>query len=62
MRNEELGAGHSQGAGVNMIPKSLAELAVNLSGVLINYLIKRYLEINAQEDGTKEDLEKEMPF
>ncbi len=44
IRNEEPGAGHGRGGESNPIPKSLAELAVNLSGVLIKYLIERYLE------------------
>lgn len=44
IRNEEKGAGHGQGAKVHQVPKSLAELAVNLSGVLIKYLIERHLD------------------
>ncbi len=43
-RNLEKGVGHGQGTKVNEPPKSLAELAVNLSGVLILYLLKRHLE------------------
>ena len=49
MRNDELGSGHGQGKEINNIPKSFAELAINLSAVLINFLIKRYLEINSKE-------------
>jgi hypothetical protein len=45
-RNFEKGVGHGQGTDVNEPPKSLAELAVNLSGVLILYLLKRHLEIH----------------
>lgn len=44
IRNEELGVGHGQGREIKDIPASLAELAVNLSGVLISYLMKRHLE------------------
>ncbi|MDD5435991.1 MAG: abortive infection family protein [Candidatus Omnitrophica bacterium] len=43
IRNEELGVGHGQGAKVNKIPPPLADLAVNLSAVLINFLIKQYV-------------------
>ncbi len=44
MRNEELGVGHGQGVTVNEVPKPLAELCLHLSGVMINFLIKRYIE------------------
>lgn len=47
-RNFEKGVGHGQGAEVNEPPKSLAELAVNLSGVLILFLLKQHLEIHSQ--------------
>jgi hypothetical protein len=43
-RNFEKGVGHGQGVDINEPPKSLAELAVNLSGVLILYLLKLHLE------------------
>lgn len=43
-RNFEKGVGHGQGTNVNEPPKSLAELAVNLSGVLILFLLKQHLE------------------
>lgn len=45
-RNFEKGVGHGQGTNVHEPPKSLAELAVNLSGVLVLYLLKRQLEIH----------------
>ena len=45
IRNEELGVGHGRGAKPKEIPQSLAELAINLAGVLIKYLITRYLEL-----------------
>lgn len=43
IRNEELGVGHGQGVSVNEISANLAEMALNLSAVLINFLIKQYL-------------------
>lgn len=43
-RNFEKGVGHGQGIDVNEPPKSLTELAVNLSGVLILFLLKQHLE------------------
>jgi hypothetical protein len=44
IRNEELGAAHGQGIERNVIPPSLAELAVHLAAVINIFLIKRYLE------------------
>ncbi|MFA5646575.1 MAG: abortive infection family protein [Candidatus Ratteibacteria bacterium] len=44
IRNEEPGAGHGRGNEKIEIPKSLAELAINLTAVMINYLIKRHIE------------------
>jgi len=63
-RNLEKGVGHGQGADVNEPPKSLAELAVNLSGVLIFYLLKQYLELHpAQTEPEKEiELDDDIPF
>ena len=64
-RNFEKGVGHGQGTTVNEPPKSLAELAVNLSGVLILYLLKRHLEKNPitvapePESSSNED---DLPF
>lgn len=43
-RNYEKGVGHGQGVEVNQPPIGLAELAVNLTGVLILYLLKQYAE------------------
>jgi hypothetical protein len=48
IRNEELGAGHGQGATPNVIPRPLAELAVNLSAVIIYFLIARHLEFSGE--------------
>jgi len=53
IRNEELGVGHGRGPSTNIVPPDLAELAVHLSSVLINFLIKRYLQktnANAEEE------------
>jgi len=43
VRNQEQGVGHGKGPSKNEVPKELAELAVNFSAVLINYLVKRSL-------------------
>lgn len=64
-RNFEKGVGHGQGADINEPPKSLAELAVNLSGVLILYLIKRYLEmhpIQTESEPQGESGDEDFPF
>jgi len=44
MRNEELGVGHGRGASDDVIPPELANFAVNMSGVIINFLIERVLD------------------
>lgn len=58
-RNLERGVGHGQGTDISEPPKSLAELAVNLSGVLILFLLKRHLEAHPistiQEEGYQEE-------
>ena len=60
-RNFEKGVGHGQGTNVSEPPKSLAELAVNLSGVFMLYLLKRYIELHPvqtiiqKEPETEED-------
>ena len=64
-RNLEKGVGHGQGTDVSEPPKSLAELAVNLSGVLILYLLKRHLEINpihAEPEPQTEVADDDFPF
>lgn len=64
-RNFEKGVGHGQGTKVNEPPKSLAELAVNLSGVLILYLLKRHLEIHpilAESEPQSEVTDDDIPF
>jgi len=50
IRNEELGVGHGRGANMKEIPRSLAELALNLAGVLIKYLITTYLELTKERN------------
>jgi len=49
IRNEELGVGHGQGISVNEIPPNLAEMALNLSAVLINFLIKQFLASSKEQ-------------
>lgn len=43
IRNEELGVGHGKGPSRKVVSLELAELAVHLSGVLINFLVKQHL-------------------
>lgn len=65
VRNFERGVGHGQGADVNEPPKSLAELAVNLSGVLILYFIKRHLEMHplqTESEPQAESVDEDFPF
>ena len=62
IRNEEPGAGHGRGQKIEKVPQSLAELAVNLAGVLINYLIKRYIENQSSSIEKTEIDEDEVPF
>lgn len=52
MRNEEPGAGHGKGKETKEIPRPLAELGVNLAGVLIKYIIERHLE-NQKNDADR---------
>lgn len=55
IRNEEPGAGHGRGPSTRLIQPGLAELAVNLSAVLINFLIKQHLQkITRKESDEKE--------
>ncbi|RLC09319.1 MAG: hypothetical protein DRH43_08485 [Deltaproteobacteria bacterium] len=64
-RNFEKGVGHGQGTDINEPPKSLAELAVNLSGVLILYLLKQFLESHSVDEEQKNGQEKDdddLPF
>lgn len=66
-RNFEKGVGHGQGGSVNVPPPSLAELGVNLAGVLMLYLLKRYLEVSPKSQETErvpqqEPDENETPF
>lgn len=60
IRNEERGVGHGRGIAPKEIPKTLAELAVNMSAVLINYLIKFHLETNSQPPAQVDTTE--VPF
>ncbi|OAA30189.1 hypothetical protein AT15_00340 [Kosmotoga arenicorallina S304] len=63
IRNEQPGAGHGRGDMLQTAPYSLAELAVNLAGVLINYLIKRYLEKQTPQNNDNNNTdEANLPF
>ena len=62
IRNEELGVGHGRGAKPKEIPKSLAEIAINLAGVLIKYLITTYLEFNKEEISGEPENDDDIPF
>lgn len=53
-RNLEKGVGHGQGIEVSDPPKSLAELAVNLTGVIVLFLLKRHFEIHPVQPDKKE--------
>ncbi|HNU01893.1 MAG TPA: abortive infection family protein [Acidobacteriota bacterium] len=64
-RNFEKGVGHGQGVVISEPPKSFAELAVNLTGVLILFLIKRHLELYPPRVDTPNesvDLSDDVPF
>jgi len=62
-RNYEKGVGHGQGRDVSEPPKSLAELTVNLSGVLILYLLKRNLELHPEEtESNIKEEDDDQPF
>lgn len=61
IRNEELGVGHGKGPSRKVVPLELAELAVYLSGVLINFLVKQHLrkmstEANVEGEPNAEDV------
>jgi hypothetical protein len=64
-RNFEKGVGHGQGAEVNEPTRSLAELAINLSGVLVLYLLKRHLECHPIKSEKRPEFiesEDDIPF
>ncbi len=62
IRNQEPGVGHGRGGKIDKVPQSLAELAVNLAGVLIKYLIKRYKEKQSSPIEKTKINEDEIPF
>jgi len=65
MRNEELGVGHGRGASDDVIPPELANFAVNMSGVIINFLIERVLgnKNNLKENNKGSDFsDEDIPF
>lgn len=65
MRNEELGVGHGRGASDNIIPPELAKFAVNLSGVIISFLIERVLNNKGDFEKNNKNLDftdEDIPF
>ena len=61
IRNQVLGVGHGQGDSVNDVPKSLADLSIDLSSVLINFIINRYLESEPPQEESF-DSSDDIPF
>ena len=71
MRNEEKGVGHGVGFSKNIIPSELAELSINLTASLINYLIRCFINkeklVEVHEKNHKEKIEEtiseeDIPF
>jgi hypothetical protein len=63
MRNEELGVGHGRGSSKSTVPPELAEFAINLSSVLMNFLIKlqlKQVKVNEEKELHTED--DDIPF
>lgn len=54
-RNEELGAGHGQGAKISEVPRHLAELVVNFCGALIVFLVNHHIDSKPKEKTPPED-------
>lgn len=57
MRNEELGVGHGRGASDDIIPPELAKFAINMSGVIINFLIERVINNKGDSKNNNENLD-----
>jgi len=63
MRNQEPGAGHGRGSSTAMVSFELAELAVNLSASLINFLIQQHLRKPSTDIKSKIQVDPEdIPF
>ena len=71
MRNNEEGVGHRVGFSKNVVPPELAELSINLTASLINYLIKCFINkeklVEVYEKNPKEKMgetisEEDIPF
>ena len=64
MRNEEKGVGHGVGFSKNIVPSELAELSINLTASLINYLIKCFINkdklVEVNENNHKEKMEEKI--
>ncbi len=61
IRNQVLGVGHGQGDSVNDVPKSLADLSIDLSSVLIKFIINRYVESEPPQEESF-DSSDDIPF
>lgn len=61
IRNQSLGIGHGQGDSVNDVPKSLADLSIDLSSVLIKFIVNRYLESKPPQEESF-DSSDDIPF
>ncbi|WP_367363553.1 hypothetical protein [Mesotoga sp.] len=61
IRNQVLGVGRGQGDSVNDVPKSLADLSIDLSSVLIKFIINRYLESEPPQEESF-DSSNDIPF
>jgi hypothetical protein len=62
-------AGHGQGSDVVIVPRSVAELSVNLAGTFLLFLIKRHLEVGSEvvrdediQSGSQTKLDDGTPF
>ena len=63
IRDSEQGVGHGKGSSGNTVSLELAELAVNLSGVLINFLIKQYLRSTSTQTKVEGEISiEDSPF
>lgn len=71
MRNEEKGVGHGVGFSKSIVPSELAELSINLTASLINYLIRCFINkeklVEIHEKNHKEKIEEtiseeDIPF
>lgn len=63
MRNEELGVGHGRGSSKSRVQPEFAEFAINLSSVLMNFLIKLQLKrVKVNEEKELQSEDDDIPF